>query len=145
MNSLNNQNYEKYIVTLGNPGENFLSYSFRVAGKPNEEVTSHSDLGLDFQKYYIPKAIVLTQDQFNKIIDSRVDERVSELLAKQNSFRKISDAKAKLEVSEYMLSLKKKGVSQASLFDIARSLNLPIEQAERIMSKFVRMKKVKEL
>ncbi|HXK40485.1 MAG TPA: hypothetical protein VJ046_00035 [Candidatus Paceibacterota bacterium] len=141
MDNLNN--YEKYIITLGNTGENILSYSFPSTS--NREAVSYSGFGSDFQKYFIPKALVLTKEELNKIIDARVEQRMKELLINNSSLRKLTDIKAKFEVSRYVLSLKKKGVSSVSLFNIARNLNIPVEQVEKVMRRFVKLKKVKEL
>lgn len=82
-----------------------------------------------------------------KKIDSRVDERLNELIKSEDflSFRKLTDKQAKKEISDFILAQKSEGTTQLTIFDIVLKLKLPAQQVEKIMDGFEREKKVKEV
>ncbi len=60
-------------------------------------------------------------------------------------FRKISDAKAKKEITAFILEIKEKGVRKINILEIFSNLNLPPEQIEKVMKKFEQEKKVTKI
>jgi len=73
--------------------------------------------------------------------------RILEIMEEEESsvIRKISDAKAKKEISAYIIKMKKKGKTKLSILNFVMALELPALQIERIMKKFTKEGKVKEI
>ena len=73
--------------------------------------------------------------------------RILEIMEEEESsvIRKISDAKAKKEISAYIIKMKKKGKTKLNILNFIMALELPALQIERIMKKFTKEGKVKEI
>lgn len=84
---------------------------------------------------------------FKHIIDKRVDERINEILKSRRDFkfRKISDAKARKEISSFILEKKSESITKLSILDFVLSLRLPAEQVSKILDGFEKEKKIKEI
>jgi len=84
---------------------------------------------------------------FRKVIDSRVDERIKEIInsGKSFEFRDISEEEAKKEISLFIMENKNNGVARLSTLDFVLSLRIPAPQVEKILDIFVKENKIKEL
>ena len=84
---------------------------------------------------------------FQGVIDKRVDERIAEILKGSGDFefKKVSDSEAKEEISSFIKRKHDENVTQLSTLDFVLNLRLPAEQVERILERFEKEKKVKEI
>ena len=91
--------------------------------------------------------LIIEEKDLEKRIDRKVEEKIQEILQSKEriDFKKISDIKAKKEITDFILHMKKMGVGKINILDIVSSLCLPPNQIEKIMGTFEKEKKVKKV
>lgn len=84
---------------------------------------------------------------FKDVVDRRVDERINEILSREEmfTFRELPQPKVNKEVSSYILEKKKEGVTTLSTLDFVFGLKIPADKIEVALDRLQREKKVKEL
>lgn len=60
-------------------------------------------------------------------------------------FRKLSQIKAKSEVSDFILKEKKRGEKTLNTLDVVLNLKIPAPQIEKILEEFLKENKIKEI
>lgn len=116
-----------------------------------EQVLEHCDLNsldnkiiisFERQKIEVPLNFEVPKDRIMYKMFCELREKVNSLeteLKKERLFsnahieRKISDAKAKDEILDYIKQLKQEGFRKVSIIDLVDGLNLPTEQIEKVM------------
>jgi len=80
-------------------------------------------------------------------IDKRVDERINEIVKSEDifQFRDISDKQAEKEIKEFILDKKAEDITELSTFDFVLKLKIPAIQIEKILDKFKKQNKIKEI
>lgn len=91
--------------------------------------------------------LIIEERDLEKRIDRKVEEKIQEILQSKERmyFKKINDIEARKEITDFILHMKKMGVSKINILDIVSSLCLPPNQIEKIMSAFEKEKKVKKV
>lgn len=85
---------------------------------------------------------LLPEEQLRELIREELRKLNEEELIK---FRRIDDCAAEREIESYIKRKKEKNIFKLSVFDIVRDLNIPPEQAERIMKKFEKEERISEM
>ena len=60
-------------------------------------------------------------------------------------FRDISDKEATQEISSFIVKKKEEGITKLSVLDFVLNLKIPAEQVEKILSKYEKDGKIKEI
>lgn len=91
--------------------------------------------------------IMINEEGLKRIVDEQVEEKFKKLLEEKElvSFRSIKDGLAREEIESFIFKIKKMGVLKISIIDIVNNLKLPPEQIERIMEKFEKTGRAKEI
>jgi len=84
-----------------------------------------------------PKKIA---DKILKLFSQQRQESVGEI-----DKMDINDEQAESIISDFILKEKKRGITELSTYEISQRLNIWAEQVERVMNKFQKDKKVKEI
>lgn len=86
---------------------------------------------------------------FRREIDTRVDERINEILhsnvGDDFTLRQVSGEEARREISSFILRKKAKGITRLSTLDFVLSLRIPPTQVEDVLEDFKKEQKVTEV
>ena len=83
-----------------------------------------------------------------KIIDSRVDARLNELISSNNgliNFVDVDDTNAERMISNFILQQKEDKKEELNTYDFVVNLRLPATQIDKVMHKFEHRRLVKEI
>lgn len=92
--------------------------------------------------------VVSTMTNFlRRIVNNQVDKRINEIIRSGRGLEpiSISDAEAERRVSSFIVKENKQGVKNLSTLDCVLNLNLPAQQVDKILERFVEQKKIKEI
>ncbi len=59
--------------------------------------------------------------------------------------KRLNDKSAEKEITSYIIKEKRRGTSEVSILDISNGAKLPLEQIDRIMEKFEKEGRIKEV
>lgn len=119
-----------------------IKYVPEIIGKGEQAITFE---GVEIHIPFFQAQMRIKQLESQVIYLSEKLEEIIKTLEKLELYKEITDEQAETEIKNFILHLKKSGRTTMDIIDLVEELKLPPEQIEKIMDKFTKAGKIREL